>query len=64
MPQLTTQFKDALSNAEPTDDDKSNAPAAHMEVREVLMADRTLSGWGLDPILIGSAISGTSAFAG
>lgn len=54
MPQLATQFKDALVNAEPTDEDKSNAPTAHKEVREALMADQTLRGWGLDPILIGS----------
>lgn len=54
MPQLTTQFGEALRNIEPTDDDKANAPAAHQEVREALLADETLSDWGLDPVLIGS----------
>ena len=54
MPLLVTQFKKALSNIEPTQDDQDNAPVAHREVREVLIADDTLCGWGLDPILIGS----------
>lgn len=54
MPQLATQFKEALSNIEPTEDDKTHAPQAHQEVREALMADETLIGWGLNPILIGS----------
>ncbi|UQB75915.1 nucleotidyltransferase (plasmid) [Rhodococcus ruber] len=54
MPQLTAQFRQALSNIEPTDEDKANAPEAHQEVREVLVADGTLSGWGLNPVLIGS----------
>jgi hypothetical protein len=54
VPLLTTQFKKALINVEPTDDDKENAPQAHSEVREVLAADGVLAGWGLDPVLIGS----------
>ncbi|MGW6695090.1 SMODS domain-containing nucleotidyltransferase [Rhodococcus sp. NPDC054953] len=54
MPQLTTQFNEALSNIEPTEEDKTHAPQAHQEVREVLVADETLSGWGLNPVLIGS----------
>lgn len=54
MPLLVTQFQKALRNIEPTQADKDNAPEAHWKVREVLLADDTLSGWGLDPILIGS----------
>ncbi|AEI12677.1 SMODS domain-containing nucleotidyltransferase [Cellulomonas gilvus] len=54
MPQLTSQFTQALRRVEPTSDDKSNAPKAHTDVRDVLLADETLCGWGLDPILIGS----------
>lgn len=54
MPQLSTQFTKALVNVEPTVDDKSNAPAAHQEVREALRADGQLLEWGLDPVLIGS----------
>lgn len=54
MPQLITQFRTALSNVEPTDADKQNAPIAHEEVRSAPLADDTLRDWGLDPILIGS----------
>lgn len=54
MPQLSKQFTDALANVEPTDTDKSNAPCAHQEVREVLRDDQQLADWGLDPVLIGS----------
>ncbi len=51
---LTTQFNQALSNIEPTSADKDDAPKAHEEIRKALKADSTISGWGLDPILIGS----------
>lgn len=54
MPQLATQFKQTLSNIEPTEDDKTHAPQSHQEVREALLADETLSSWGLNPVLIGS----------
>lgn len=54
MPLLTTQFKEALRNVEPTSADKANAPVAHQEVRDVLTADPLLMDWGLKPILIGS----------
>lgn len=54
MPQLTTQFREALRNIEPTDDDKTNAVEAHEEVRNVLEADETLRSWGLSGVLIGS----------
>lgn len=51
---LSTQFTQALSNIEPTAADKDNAPKAHEEIRQALKADSVISGWGLDPILIGS----------
>lgn len=51
---LTTQFNQALSNIEPTSADKDNAPKAHEEIRQALKADSTITGWGFDPILIGS----------
>jgi hypothetical protein len=54
MPSLQTQFTHALSNIEPSPDDKTNAPKAHHQVREALEDDRTILGWGVDPILIGS----------
>lgn len=54
MPQLITQFREALRNVEPTEADKKNAPKAHVEVRDTLSADPTLSDWGIDSILIGS----------
>lgn len=54
MPQLTTQFAEALRGIEPTGEDKANAPAAHGEVRDALLADETLANWGLNPVLIGS----------
>jgi hypothetical protein len=54
MVALTDQFSSALSNIEPSDDDKVNAPIAHQDVRSVLEADATLEDWGIDPGLIGS----------
>lgn len=54
VPQLTTQFAEALRGIEPTGEDKANAPAAHGEVRDALLADETLANWGLNPVLIGS----------
>lgn len=54
MARLRQQFKDALSSIEPSDVDKSNASEAHRKVREVLEADATLAGYGIDSVLIGS----------
>jgi hypothetical protein len=51
---LPDQFKTALSNIEPSDEDKTNAPNAHEDVRNVLEDDDTLAEWGIDPALIGS----------
>ena len=53
MAHLKQQFADALRSIEP-DDDKVHAPEAHQQVRDVLMADATLSEYGVDPVLIGS----------
>lgn len=54
MPELSSQFTQALTNIEPTKADKDNAPRAHAEVSDALSADDVVSGWGFDPILIGS----------
>lgn len=54
MAHLRPQFKKALGLIEPSDDDKSNAPKAHQSVREVLEANATLVGYGIDSVLIGS----------
>jgi len=54
VPDLPIQFTRAKSNVEPIDDDKSNAAAAHTEVREVLEKNEQLKAWGIDTILIGS----------
>lgn len=54
MPELISQFTEALSNIEPTKADKDNAPRAHAEVSEALAADDVIAGWGFEPILIGS----------
>ncbi|MEK0226178.1 nucleotidyltransferase [Bifidobacterium mongoliense] len=53
MAHLKQQFADALRSIEP-DDDKVHAPEAHQQVRDVLMADATLSEYGVNPVLIGS----------
>lgn len=51
---LTDQFATALSNIEPSNDDTTNAIAAHTAVREALEADETLKEYGIDTVLIGS----------
>jgi hypothetical protein len=54
MSTFSSQFADALSNIEPSDDDKENAPSAHEQVRDALNGDEQLREWGLSAILIGS----------
>ncbi|WP_404385898.1 nucleotidyltransferase [Knoellia locipacati] len=51
---LTGLFQQALSNIEPSDEDKQNAPKAHKDVSGALGGDDQLVEWGTDPILIGS----------
>lgn len=53
MAHLKQQFKDALSSIEPGDD-KTNAPEAHLLVRDALEADAKLAEYGVSPVLIGS----------
>lgn len=53
MAHLKQQFKDALSSIEPGND-KTNAPEAHVLVREALEADSKLKDYGVNPVLIGS----------
>jgi hypothetical protein len=54
MPELTAQFETALSKIEPTQADKDNAPRAHAAVSDALAGDSIITGWGFDPLLIGS----------
>ena len=53
MPELSSSFAAALTAIEP-DEDVTHAMTARDEVVAVLLADPTLNGWGVDPILIGS----------
>lgn len=54
MAALNAEFNTALKRIEPSDEDKDHAPQVHEDVRQVLGADETLCGFGIDPILIGS----------
>ena len=54
MSDLNLQFTKAKSNVEASESDKSNASAAHQEVRAHLKADETLKSYGIDTVLIGS----------
>ena len=54
MSDLNLQFTKAKSNVEASESDKSNASAAHQEVRAHLEADETLKSCGIDTVLIGS----------
>lgn len=54
MPELASSFTKAQSNIEPSEADRDNAPDAHQQLADVLKADETLSGWGINPFLIGS----------
>ena len=54
MPELASSFAKAQSNIEPSEADRDNAPDAHQQLADVLKADDTLAGWGINPFLIGS----------
>lgn len=54
MSDLNLQFTKAKSNVEASESDKSNASAAHQDVRAYLEADETLKSCGIDTVLIGS----------
>ena len=63
MSDLVLQFAKAKSNVEASEEDRSNAAAAHKDVRAHLEADQALASCGIDTVLIGSykrhvAISG------
>jgi len=51
---LTTKFKEALGLIEPSEDDKTNAPLAHQQVRDALKNADSVKDWGVNPVLIGS----------
>ena len=54
MAELVNEFNEACSRVEPDDDDKTNASAAHLEVRACLEGNDQLKAFGIDTILIGS----------
>lgn len=54
MADLNVQFTEAKHRVEATADDKSNAKAAHEDVRGCLETDETLRAYGIDTVLIGS----------
>ena len=54
MADLTVQFTKAKSRVEATENDKSNAAAAHHDVRACLEANEMLKSYGIDTVLIGS----------
>ena len=54
MADLVLQFAKAKSNVEASEEDRSNAAAAHQEVRACLEADKALRACGIDTVLIGS----------
>ena len=63
MADLVLHFARAKSNVEASEEDRSNAAAAHQDVHSYLEADEALSSCGIDTVLIGSykrhvAISG------
>jgi tRNA nucleotidyltransferase (CCA-adding enzyme) len=54
MADLPVKFAEARTQIEPTETDKDNAQAAHLQVRACLEADATLRAYGIDTVLIGS----------
>lgn len=54
MAELASSFETAQSNIDPSDDDWANAPQSHQDIADILSADDTLKGWGINPVLIGS----------
>ncbi len=54
MAPLTTQFNDAKSNVEPSQQDKNEAPTCHQEVRSALDENLYLCDAGVETVLIGS----------
>lgn len=60
---LSAQFKDAIRNVS-VDDKAERARRAHQEVRDLLERNKTLQGWGVDTVLIGSYARHTAIFPG
>lgn len=54
MAVLTDRFTKALEMIEPSPEDKTNAPLAHSDVRDVLTSADALKKWSSNPVLIGS----------
>jgi hypothetical protein len=61
---LSTEFGLAVKNVTISGAKLARAISAHTEVRELLEADPTLCGWGIDTVLIGSYARHTARYPG
>lgn len=64
METLSTEFAQAVRNVTVNDEKGARAIAAHTEVRALLEADKELSEWGIDTVLIGSYARQTARYPG
>ena len=64
MPNLRSQFEQALRNIEVNGEKRKRAIEAHTEIRELLQQDKQLKEWGVEPLLIGSYGRGTGIYPG
>ena len=64
MPNLRKQFEQALTTIEVNGEKRKRAIDAHTEIRELLLQDKQLQEWGIEPLLIGSYGRGTSIYPG
>lgn len=64
MPNLRTQFEQALTNIEVNGQKRQRAIDAHTEIRELLQQDEQLKEWGVAPLLIGSYGRETGIYPG
>ena len=64
MPNLRSQFEQALTNIEINGQKRKRAIDAHTEIRELLQQDEQLKEWGVEPLLIGSYGRDTGIYPG
>ena len=64
MPNLRSQFEQALTNIEINGQKRKRAIDAHTEIRELLQQDEQLKEWGIEPLLIGSYGRDTGIYPG
>jgi hypothetical protein len=64
MQELSPQFDRAVENVQISGTKLDQVIAAHKEVRSLLESDKTLQGWGIDTILIGSYARHTARYPG